>query len=163
MQHRVLHLVGLLIASWCVMAIVHESGHIVCGWSCGGRLQSADLRPWQLPYSLFEPDPHPLVTMWGGPVLGVVVPLALARLIRQDWIWFIAYFCLLSNGLYLATAWWTGDRYLDTAKLLEHGAHPLSIATYCLLCIGFGYIGFRREVLSVLGSVDCPAGVARSL
>jgi hypothetical protein len=66
--------------------------------------------------------------------------------------WFIANFCLLANGSYLAAAWVSGDRYLDTPKLLEHGAHPISIAIYCLLTIGFGYIGLRRQCLLVLGS-----------
>ena len=104
------------------MTLVHEAGHVLCGWSCGGKLQSADFLPWHLPYSIFEPDPYPLVTLWGGPVLGVVIPLAVAWLLRSDKLWFIAYFCVLANGMYLATAWISGDRYLDTPKLLEHGA-----------------------------------------
>ncbi len=39
----------------------------------------------------------------------------------------------------------------DTPKLLEHGAHPIWIAIYCLLTIGCGYIGFRRQCVRVLG------------
>ena len=132
------------------MTFVHESGHIICGFSCGGTLTSADLLPWHLPYSFFEPDPHPLVTLWGGPILGVVIPTAFAFGLRKKWMWFIANFCLLANGSYLAAAWFSGDRYLDTPKLLEHGAHPISIAIYCLLTIGFGYVGLRRQCLFVL-------------
>ncbi len=82
---------------------------------------------WHLPYSFFEPDPHPLVTLWGGPILGVMIPVAIAFFIRTKWIWFIAYFCVLANGSYIATAWVSGDRFLDTPKMLEHGAHPISI------------------------------------
>ncbi len=132
------------------MTLVHESGHLICGWLCGGTLLSADLLPWHLPYSIFEPDPHPLVTLWGGPVLGVAIPFSIAALFRLDWLWFIAYFCMLANGSYLATAWFTGDRYLDTTKLLQHGAHSWSIGIYCLLTIGFGYIGFRRQCVRML-------------
>ncbi len=69
---------GLLVASWVVMTTVHECGHILSGWTCGGHLVSVDLWPWHLPHSMFEPDPHPLVTLWGGPILGAAVPLALA-------------------------------------------------------------------------------------
>jgi len=148
---RALKLAVLLIASWCVMTFVHESGHIVCGCACGGTLQSADLFPWHLPYSIFEPDPYPLVTLWGGPILGVIIPASVALVLQKHWMWFIAYFCMLANGAYIATAWVSGDRYLDTPKLLEHGAHPIWIALYCFLTIGFGYAGFRRQCVRILG------------
>ncbi|MEI8019269.1 MAG: hypothetical protein WCH39_13780, partial [Schlesneria sp.] len=82
----------------------------------------------------------------------VVIPVTIAFALRTNWMCFIANFCLLANGSYLAAAWVSGDRYLDTPKLLEHGAHPISIAIYCLLTIGFGYIGLRRQCLLVLGS-----------
>lgn len=147
---RVLKLVVFLTASWCVMTFVHESGHIVCGYACGGILKSFDLVPWHLPYSIFEPDPHPLVTLWGGPILGVAIPASLAFVIRRDWMWFVAYFCTLANGAYLATAWVSGDRFLDTQKLLEHGAHPFSIALFSLLTILFGYVGFRQQCARIL-------------
>jgi hypothetical protein len=147
---RILKLVGLLVASWFVMTLVHELGHLMCGWACGGTLVDADLIPWHLPYSFFEPDPWPLVTLWGGPILGTAIPLAIAFVIRTQWMWFIAYFCVLANGAYIATAWATGDRYLDTPKMLEHGAQPVSIAIYCIVTIGFGYLGFRRQCVLVL-------------
>lgn len=127
------------------MTLTHEMGHIVGGWCSGGTLKTADLLPWHLPYSIFDPDPKPLVTLWCGPILGVVVPLGLALAIRREWIWFVANFCVLANGAYLAMAWISGDRFLDTPKLLEHGAHPVSIGLYCALTIGFGYVGFRRS------------------
>lgn len=147
---RVARLTLLLVAAWVVMTFTHEMGHILGGWCGGGRLQSADLAPWRLPYSMFDPDPRPLVTLWCGPVLGVVVPLGVAGLLRRDWAWFIANFCVLANGAYLATAWWTGDRFLDTARLLEHGASRIALASYCVVTIGYGYIAFRRSSLLVL-------------
>jgi hypothetical protein len=128
----------------------HELGHILCGWSCGGKLQSADLLPWHLPFSIFDPDPRPLITLWGGPIIGVLLPVGIAWSAKQDSLWFIANFCLLANGSYIAIAWITGEPYLDTTKLLEHGAHPLSIGVYCLLTIGFGYAGFRRSCVQYL-------------
>ena len=114
MSKRLVRLVILLMASWCVMTFTHEVGHIVGGRCCGGTLIDVDLLPWHLPYSLFDPDPRPLVTLWSGPILGAVVPLGLALLIRRLWMWFIANFCLVANGSYIATGWISGDRYLDT-------------------------------------------------
>ena len=84
MAKRILYFVALLIGSCCAMAFTHEMGHIVGGWCCGGALKNADLLPWHLPYSIFDPDPKPLVTLWCGPVLGVVVPVAIALLVRGD-------------------------------------------------------------------------------
>ena len=151
---RWLHLVAFLIAGWCVMTFTHEAGHLVGGWLGGGTLQHAELRPWHLPHSLFEPDPHPLLTLWCGPLLGVIVPVGIAGLIRRRWMWFLADFCLLANGAYLATAWITGDRYLDTPRLLQSGAWPLSVATYCIITISIGYARFRQDCLSILDNTS---------
>ena len=147
---RVTRFLLLLAASWVVMTFTHEMGHIIGGACCGGTLKSADLLPWHLPYSIFEPDPFPLVTLWAGLVIGVLAPMGVALVTQRDWMWFIANFCILANGAYIATAWLSGDRYLDTPKLLEHGASPIAIAVYCLTTIGFGYVGFRRSCVSAL-------------
>lgn len=152
MPKRILDFTALLVAAWCVMTVVHESGHVVCGWLGGGTLQEADLRPWSLPHSHFAPDPRPLLTVWGGPVIGVLLPLGVAVAVRQRWMWFIAHFCILANGLYLAVAWFTGEQHLDTARLLQHGAHPISIATFCVATIPFAYIGFWRECIRLLSA-----------
>jgi hypothetical protein len=149
MPKRLLKLLVLLVASWCVMTTTHEVGHLVGGWLGGGTLREADLAPWRLPYSVFDPDPRPLLTRWSGPLLGAAVPLIVAWLVRRPWMWFIAHFCVLANGVYLAAAWGSGDRFLDTPQLLEHGAHPATIAVYCAITIGFGYLGLRREVTRI--------------
>lgn len=73
-----------------------------------------------------------------------------AFLFWREWRWFIAYFCLPANGSYLAPAWVSAERYLDKARLLQHGAHPATIAAYCILTIGVGYVGFRRQSIRVL-------------
>lgn len=90
------------------------------------------------------------MTLWAGLIIGILAPVGVALIIQRDWMWFIANFCILANGAYIATAWFSGDRYLDTPKLLEHGASPIAIAVYCLATIGFGYVGFRRSCVSVL-------------
>jgi hypothetical protein len=141
----------LLAASWTVMTIFHELGHVIGGWCGGGVLRAVDLAPWRLPYSLFEPDPNPLLTLWSGPILGVVTPMLLAAVIRQSWIWFIANFCLLANGSYLAVAWYTGDSHLDTPKLFSHGASTLTVGLFCVVTIGVGYFTFRNSCIEVLG------------
>ncbi|XZE36052.1 hypothetical protein SH501x_001604 [Pirellulaceae bacterium SH501] len=157
-MRRVARLLLLLMTAWIVMTFTHEMGHIIGGVCCGGSLISADLRPWHLPYSIFEPDPYPLVTLWAGLIFGVLAPVAVAMIVQREWMWFIANFCILANGTYIAIAWLSGDRYLDTPKLLEHGASPISIAVYCLLTIAFGYVGFRRSCIVAL-AVPKPTNV----
>ena len=151
MYQRVFHFAAMLWASWCVMTVTHECGHIVGGWLMGGTLCEAELRPWHLPHSLFNPDPWPLLTVWSGPLLGVIVPLVVACLVRRRWMWFIADFCLLANGAYLATAWISGDRFLDTPRLLAAGAWPASIVAYCVVTVGVGYVRFRADCIEALG------------
>ena len=150
MQRRIVYLLALLAASWCVMTFTHEAGHIVGGWVGGARLRYAQLWPWGIPYSTFDPDPHPLLTVWSGPLLGALVPVGVALLVRRRWAWFIAHFCLLANGTYLVGGWITGDRLVDTTRLLAAGAHPATIVAYCLLTVGVGYVGFRRSCVQLL-------------
>jgi len=154
LKQRIINLVLLLAASWIVMTFTHESGHIIGGLACGATLTDYDLVPWRMPYSLHSPDPHPLITLWSGPLFGVAAPMGLAALIRKRWVWFIADFCLLANGCYLALAWVAGDRLLDTPRLLEAGANPASIVLYCVLSIGVGYTWFRSDCIYFL----MPAG-----
>lgn len=131
------------------MTTTHELGHLVGGWCSGGKLQHVELRPWRLPHSHFAPDPYPLVTLWSGPLLGALSPFAMAAVLRRLWSWFVANFCVLANGVYLALAWLSGDRWLDTPRLLAEGASPIAIAAYCAATIWIGYVRFRRSVLEV--------------
>lgn len=147
-------LVFLLVIAWSVMVTTHELGHLLGGWLGGGQMKDFDLAPWRLPYSLFEPNPHPRLTLWAGPWFGVLFPLAVASLVRHPAFWFIAHFCVLANGCYLAIGGYVGDRYLDTPMLIEAGASPVSLLLYCIVTIGFGYAGFRRSCIEVLSPCD---------
>lgn len=144
----------LILCSWPAMTFTHEIGHVVCGYLGGGELQSLDLLPWHLPHSIFDPDPRPLLTLWGGPIMGVAFPLLLAWWLRSEAMWFIANFCVLANGAYLAVGWTSSGSYLDTVRLLDLGAHPLVIGVYCVLTIGFGYPAFRGSCIRALSSAS---------
>lgn len=132
------------------MTVTHECGHLLAGSVSGAKLTAVDLAPWRLPYSLHAPDPKPLVTLWGGPLFGVLLPVAVAALLRKPGVWFVADFCLLANGVYLALAWISGDRFLDTPRLLAAGAPPISIVVFCSVTIAVGYVRFRRDAVHCL-------------
>ncbi len=134
------------------MTLTHELGHLIGGWCGGARLIDFDLCPWHLPYSLFDPDPYPLVTLWAGPIFGALAPVLLALAVQRDWTWFVAYFSILANGVYLGAAWYLGDSHLDTARLLQEGASSFSIFMFCTFAIATGYLGFRRQCVRLLSS-----------
>lgn len=149
---RTARLVAILILSWCVMLMTHEVGHILGGWISGATLKDYDLRPWRLPYSIHDPDPRPLVTLWSGPIFGVVAPLAITIFTRRPTVRLVAYFCTIANGTYLAAAWISGDRFLDTTMMLDKGTHPIWIVLYCGATIPLGYLGLRKACIDILTS-----------
>lgn len=156
MIKRIVNFVLLLAASWVVMTFTHETGHIIGGMVSGATLTDLDLAPWRMPYSLHSPDPHPLVTLWAGPLSGVGAPIILAAFIRKRWAWFVADFCLIANGGYLALAWMSGDRFLDTPRLLDAGANPATIVLYCIVTLGAGYVRFRFDCRHFLTPLPTP-------
>lgn len=140
------------------MVTFHELGHLLGGWLGGATLVSYDLTPWRLPYSLHAPDPKPLLTLWAGPIFGVAVPLLLALCLRRPWAWWIADFCLVANGAYLALGWISGAPHLDTARLLDAGASPLAIGVYCIVTLATGYVRFRADCLRFFHAPAAPGG-----
>ncbi|MGV3485574.1 MAG: hypothetical protein ACO1RT_14245 [Planctomycetaceae bacterium] len=152
LKNRFVMLAVMLCVSWVVMTCTHELGHIIGGWSGGATLVDFEIRPWRLAYSLHNPDPNPQRTLWLGPLFGVAAPIAIAALVRRRVAWFVADFCLVANGGYLALAWLSGDRFLDTPRLLAAGTHPAWIAVYCIVTISIGYIRFRADCMSILSA-----------
>ncbi|WP_417730619.1 hypothetical protein [Rosistilla oblonga] len=149
---RFITLATLLAISWVAMTFTHEMGHIIGGWFGGATLIQYDIAPWKLPFSIHNPDPIPVLTLWAGPVFGVVFPVGLAALIRRPAAWFVADFCILANGTYLAAAWISGDQFLDTSRMLDAGVPRVAIALYCVLTIGGGYLRFRADCAAILQS-----------
>ena len=143
----------LLTFSWCTMLVCHELGHLIMGYVGGAKLVDFDIVPWHLPYSFHSPDPHPLITLWGGPVLGISIPFAAFFCWRNAILRFVADFCLLANGCYIAVATWTGDHLLDSQRLLDAGAPITSLILFSALTITVGYLRFRQ---------DCAAALSRS-
>jgi hypothetical protein len=98
---------SLLGASWLGMQIVHELGHVLGAWATGGTVVHVELKPWTISRTGVSPNPQPLVEIWAGPVIGVLLPATLwlaARVARLSWDYllrFFAGFCLVANGCYI--------------------------------------------------------------
>ncbi|MEE2934681.1 MAG: hypothetical protein VYA84_01650 [Planctomycetota bacterium] len=129
--------------AWTAMALAHELGHVLAGIVGGGKLLYLELRPWHLPDSQFVGDSFPWVTVWAGPVLGSLVPLGIACFVKRPATWFIAWFCLLANGLYLLLGLFIGGSELDTNKLIRAGSSTVILAIIALSATTFGYWKLR--------------------
>jgi hypothetical protein len=148
---------GLLLAwSWVVMTVTHELGHVVGGWAAGAELAVLEIRPWHLPHSLFARDPHPLVTLWAGPMVGCGVPLLVALVIRQGAVWFVAWFCLLANAVYLLLGTFSNDPELDSQKIIRSGMPSYVILLFAGMIGPVSYVGFRGRCARLMGGDDQP-------
>ena len=131
--------------SWVAMTFTHELGHIVGGLLGGGTLQDVSLRPWQLPHSYFSPNPHPLMTLWSGPLIGCLLPIIAAAIVRSHAFYFVASFCVLANASYLLLGYFSGDRELDSAKLIHAGTPPWLLLAFVVATLPLSYIAFRKQ------------------
>ena len=66
-----------LIASWLGMQAVHESGHVLGAHLTGGRVARVVLHPLTISRTDLSHNPRPLLVVWAGPAVGVLLPLVL--------------------------------------------------------------------------------------
>src|SRR5207245_2143458 len=72
--------------SWLGMQAVHELGHVLGAWAGGETVNKVVLHPLVVSRTDTSHDRHPLLVVWGGPILGSVLPLVvlgITRLIRS--------------------------------------------------------------------------------
>jgi hypothetical protein len=96
--------------SWLAMMTVHEFGHVAHAWLSGGHVERVVLNPAAFSRTDLAHNPHPLFVAWGGVVWGSAIPIcvwlaaARAKVRCAFLLRFLAGFCLIANGAYLATA-----------------------------------------------------------
>jgi hypothetical protein len=95
------------VVSWYGMMAVHEAGHCLGAVLSGGRVQRVSFPIRGFSQTHYESNPHPLFTVWTGPIGGIAIPLALlgalpfaSQLVRHLILFFTG-FCLIANGVYL--------------------------------------------------------------
>jgi hypothetical protein len=141
-------LASLLTASWLGMMLVHESGHALAAWLTGGQVVRIVWHPLVFSETVVDPNPHPLAVVWGGPIVGVILPLVLAGLASwRRWTFhylcmFFAGFCLISNGLYLGLGWI--DRVGDAGDLLHWQTSVGLLVGFGLLSVPLGLWMWHR-------------------
>lgn len=145
--------VAFVLACWWGMQMVHEGGHVVAAFVSGGRVVAVELRPWAISRTDVDPNPFPLFVVWGGPIVGVLVPLlawsilrtcrmAAAALVR-----FFAGFCCVANGVYIAVGGLSGIG--DGADLLRFGGSLWTLMVFGAVAgaVGLGLWNGQSRVL----------------
>jgi hypothetical protein len=135
--HQGILIFSTLACSWLGMQAVHEFGHVLGAWWTGGKVARVVLYPLTISRTELASSPHPLWVVWAGPVVGVVLPVALwglSVLVRWEDAYllrFFAGFCLIANGAYIGIG--AFDRIGDAGEMRRLGS-PL----WLLLVFGAG-------------------------
>jgi len=138
-RDQVVLIVSFVGFSWLGMQAVHELGHVLGAWLTGGDIDKVVLHPLTISRTDVSYNPNPLVEIWAGPLVGVLLPLVillLARRLRASALYlfrFFAGFCLVANGVYIGLDSFGGSG--DGAELVHYG-------TPRLLLMAFGAITF---------------------
>ena len=124
--HQILLLCSVSLLAWLLMQAVHELGHVVIAWPTGGSVERVVLHPLAISRTDVDPNPHPLAVAWGGPIIGVLLPIAMwgvATRLLHNYAWlvkFLAGFCLLANGLYVGVG--SFQKIGDAGDIQQHGS-----------------------------------------
>ncbi len=135
---------SLLLACWLGMQAVHELGHVLGAWATGGRVAQVVWHPLTISRTDLAHNPQPLVVVWAGPVVGVVLPLlmwgvaAVARMPGTYVLRFFAGFCLAANGLYIAGG--SFDEVGDCGVMLQHGSEHWHLWLFGAVTVPLGLV-----------------------
>jgi hypothetical protein len=115
-----------LIACWLGMQAVHEAGHVVGALLTGGEVRQVVLNPLTISRTELARNPHPLIVVWAGPLIGVTFPVAVwggceaLRMTGAFVLRFFAGFCFVANGAYIAGG--SFGAIGDAGEMLKHGS-----------------------------------------
>lgn len=146
--HQVLLIGTFLSLCWFSMMAVHELGHVVGAIATGGRVERVVLHPLTISRTDVSPNPSPMLVVWAGPIIGVVLPLGLllaARVGRFKWtylIQFFAGFCLIANAAYIGVG--SFGRIGNAGDMLRHESPIWSLWLFGGVSFPFGLYLWNR-------------------
>jgi hypothetical protein len=135
---------------WLAMQVAHELGHVLLAWATKGEVTKVALHPLIMSRTDLAENPHPLAVVWGGPLLGSLLPLlafAIASLCRARGVYlfrFFAGFCLVANGVYIGAGWLLANG-ADPGVMLENGSPKWLLAAFGLLTFPAGLYLWHRQ------------------
>ena len=134
---------------WLAMQAVHELGHFLAGVLTGAEGIHVYLHPCIISRTDLQVNPHPLIVVWAGPIVGIVVPLIaflIAKLCRAPGLYlfrFFAGFCLIANGIYIAFG--PADSAADTGVMMQYGSPRWLLVLFGILTAPLGLYLWHRQ------------------
>lgn len=141
-------IISILWIGWLTMMLVHETGHVLGAIASGGTIRQVVWHPMVLSRTDVEPNPHPLIELWAGPIVGSLLPLIAAsiclafRLRTAYLIWVVAGFCLIANGAYIGIG--AFDPVGDARELIAHGMSRWPLALFGFIAATAGVWTWHR-------------------
>jgi hypothetical protein len=135
---------------WLAMQVVHELGHVLLAWATKGEVTKVALHPLIMSRTDLAENPHPLAVVWGGPLLGSLIPLiafGAASISRAPGVYlfrFFAGFCLVANGVYIGTGWLLANG-ADPGVMIENGSPTWLLVAFGLLTFPAGLYLWHRQ------------------
>lgn len=133
---------SICLASWLGMQQVHELGHVLEARLTGATIVRVVLNPFMFSRTDLATNPHPLIVVWAGPIVGVTLPTVLwiaatgLQLTGAFVLRFFAGFCLIANGLYIGVG--SFERVGDCRDMLQHGAELWHLWVFGILTTPLG-------------------------
>ena len=121
----ILFAIVILGLCWLGMMAVHELGHVLAAVASGGTVERVVLHPLEISRTDVSPNPRPTFVVWGGPLVGVLLPLLCWLVVPARFAWprglaqFFAGFCLIANGAYIGLG--SLAKIGDCGEMLRHG------------------------------------------
>lgn len=128
--------------------VVHELGHILAAYLTGGGVTKVVLHPLDISRTDVSPNPQPVLVVWAGPVLGVMIPLVIWGVfcklrIPGDYLArFFAGFCLIANGGYIAIG--SFESIGDAGDMLRYGSGNWQLWLFGIVTIPPGFLLWHR-------------------
>jgi hypothetical protein len=128
-------------------------GLVVAGWAMSF--------PLSISRTDVDPNPHPLIVAWGGPIVGALLPLVfwtIPVMLRHPigFFKFFAGFCLIANGGYIGAGSFQGIG--DCGQMLHHGSPIWLLWLFGLVCMAVGlwvwngvgvYFAFNKDAVRI--------------
>lgn len=136
-------IVSSALTYWLLMMPIHELGHVFHALATGGRVVRVVLHPPAFSRTDISPNPFPLAVVCGGPIWGSILPVLLwlawrsTRLPGAKWWQGLAGFCMIANGLYIASG--IAIPAGDTEDLLRLGVPVWALVGTGMPAIAIGF------------------------
>lgn len=131
---------------WLGMMAFHELGHVIGAVATGGKVTNVSIPLLGFSRTDVWPNPWPRVEVWCGPMLGALLPLALALVLHRARARAIALsfagWCLITNGAYIGVGWI--DHTGDAGELARFGTPPSVMIAFGVTCVSAGLYVWHR-------------------